>query len=56
MKYCVYLSQNKLALQRLDETIVWHDTGNADALLLAAQKVKKYEIENINDNEKILIK
>ena len=33
-------------LQRLDETIVWHDTGNADALLSAAQKVKNYEIDN----------
>ena len=42
----IYLSQNKLALQRLDETIVWHDTGNADALLEAAQKVKNYEKEN----------
>ena len=42
----IYLSQNKLALQRLDENIIWHDTGNADALLTAAQKVKKYEIEN----------
>ena len=42
----IYLSQNKLALQRLDETIVWHDTGNADALLVAAQKVKNYEIDN----------
>ena len=42
----IYLSQNKLALQRLDETIVWHDTGNADALLEAAQKVKNYEIDN----------
>ena len=42
----IYLSQDKLALQRLDETIVWHDTGNADALLEAAQKVKNYEKEN----------
>ena len=42
----IYLSQNKLALQRLDETIVWHDTGNADALLEAAQKVKNFEKEN----------
>ena len=42
----IYLSQNKLALQRLDETIIWHDTGNADALLEAAQKVKNYEIGN----------
>ena len=42
----IYLSQNKLALQRLDENIIWHDTGNADALLTAAHKVKKYEIEN----------
>ena len=42
----IYLSQNKLALQRLDESIVWHDTGNADSLLEAAQKVKNYEKEN----------
>ena len=42
----IYLSQDKLALQRLDETIVWHDTGNADALLEAAQKVKNYEMDN----------
>jgi len=42
----IYLSQNKLALQRLDETIIWHDTGNADALIEAAQKVKNYEKEN----------
>ena len=42
----IYLSQNKLSFQRLDETIAWHDTGNADALLEAAQKVKNYEIEN----------
>ena len=42
----IYLSQNKLALQRLDENIIWHDTGNADALLTAAQKVKRYEMEN----------
>ena len=42
----IYLSQNKLVLQRLDETIVWHDTGNADALIEAAQKVKNYEKEN----------
>ncbi|GIR65993.1 MAG: hypothetical protein CM15mP70_11000 [Pelagibacteraceae bacterium] len=42
----IYLSQNKLALQRLDETIIWHDTGNADALLEAAQKVKNYEMDN----------
>ena len=42
----IYLSQNKLALQRLDENIIWYDAGNADALLLAAQKVKRYELEN----------
>ena len=42
----IYLSKNKLALQSLDKTIIWHDTGNADALLIAAQKVKNYEIEN----------
>jgi len=42
----IYLSQNKLALQRLDESIVWHDTGNAEALLEAALKVKNYEKVN----------
>jgi len=42
----IYLSKNKLSLQRLDETIVWYDTGNAEALLEAAQKVKDYEIAN----------
>ena len=42
----IYLSKNKLALQRLNKNIIWHDTGNADALLTAAQKVKNYEIEN----------
>ena len=26
----IYLSQNKLALQKLDDTIIWHDTGNAE--------------------------
>lgn len=32
-----------LSLQRLDETIVWHDTGNAEALLSASQKVRQFE-------------
>ena len=42
----IYLSQNKLSFQRLDENIIWHDTGNAEALLEAAQKVKNFENEN----------
>ena len=42
----IYLSQNKLGLQRLDESIIWHDTGNAEALLTAAQKVKQYESDH----------
>ena len=42
----IYLSQNKLGLQRLDESIIWHDTGNAEALLLAAQKVKQNETDH----------
>ncbi len=39
----IYLSKKKLALEILDDSIVWHDTGNANALLEAAQKVKLYE-------------
>ena len=39
----IYLSKKKLALEILDNSIVWHDTGNANALLEAAQKVKLYE-------------
>ena len=42
----VYLINNKLSMQRLDETIIWHDTGNAEALLTASIKVQKYEKEN----------
>ena len=42
----IYLSKNKLALEILDNSIVWHDTGNANALLEAAQKVKLYEENN----------
>ena len=42
----IYLSQNNIAIQSLVVSIIWLDAGNADALLLAAQKVKKYEIEN----------
>ena len=42
----VYLSKKKLALEILDNSIVWHDTGNANALLEAAQKVKLYEENN----------
>ena len=39
----IYLSKKKLALEILDNSIIWHDTGNANALLEAAQKVKLYE-------------
>ncbi len=42
----IYLSKKKLALEILDTSIVWHDTGNANALLEAAQKVKLYEENN----------
>ena len=42
----IYLSKKKLALEILDDSIVWHDTGNANALLEAAQKVKVYEENN----------
>ena len=42
----IYLSKKKLALEILDNSIVWHDTGNAKALLEAAQKVKLYEENN----------
>ena len=27
----------------MDESIVWHDTGNAEALLSASQKVRQFE-------------
>ena len=33
-------------MEILDDSIVWHDTGNANALLEAAQKVKLYEENN----------
>ena len=33
-------------MEILDTSIVWHDTGNANALLEAAQKVKLYEEDN----------
>ena len=42
----IYLSKKKLALEILDNSIIWHDTGNANALLEAAQKVKLYEESN----------
>ena len=42
----IYLSKKKLALEILDDSIVWHDTGNANALLEAAKKVKLYEENN----------
>ena len=42
----IYLSKKKLALEILDNSIVWHDAGNANALLEAAQKVKLYEENN----------
>ena len=42
----IYLSENKLALELLDNSIIWQDTGNAKALLEAAHKVKIYEQNN----------
>ena len=42
----IYLQNNKLDLQKLDSSIIWHDTGNAEALLSASLKVKQYEIDN----------
>ena len=33
-------------MEILDNSIVWHDAGNANALLEAAQKVKLYEENN----------
>ena len=42
----IYLQNNKLDLQKLDASIIWHDTGNAEALLSASLKVKQYEIDN----------
>ena len=42
----IYLSKKKLALEILDNSIVWQDAGNANALLEAAQKVKLYEENN----------
>ena len=39
----IYLNMQNLSLQRLDETIVWHDTGNAESLLSASQKVRQFE-------------
>ena len=39
----IYLNMQNLSLQRLDESIVWHDTGNAEALLSASQKVRQFE-------------
>jgi len=42
----IYLQNNKLDLQKLDDSIVWHDTGNAEALLSASLKVKQCEIDH----------
>ena len=42
----IYLSENKLAIELLDDSIIWQDTGNAKALLEAAHKVKIYEQNN----------
>ena len=42
----IYHSEKKLNLEVLDKSIVWYDTGNANALLEAAQKVKLYEQNN----------
>jgi len=39
----IYLQNNKLDLQKLDGSIVWQDTGNAESLLSASLKVKQYE-------------
>ena len=39
----IYLNMQNLSLQRLDESIIWHDTGNAEALLSASQKVRQFE-------------
>jgi glucose-1-phosphate thymidylyltransferase len=39
----IYLQNNKLDLQKLDDSIVWHDMGNAESLLSASLKVKQYE-------------
>ena len=42
----IYLSENKLAIELLDDSIIWQDTGNAKALLEAAHQVKIYEQNN----------
>ena len=42
----IYLSENKLAIELLDNSIIWQDTGNAKDLLEAAHKVKIYEQNN----------
>ena len=42
----IYLDQGRLDLQILDNSIQWHDAGNADAMLNASIKVKTYEKEN----------
>ena len=42
----IYLQNKKLDVQKLDASIIWHDTGNAEALLSASLKVKQYEIDN----------
>ena len=42
----IYLSENKLAIELLDNSIIWQDTGNPNALLEAAHKVKIYEQNN----------
>ena len=41
----IYLDQGRLDLQILDNSIQWHDTGNAGAMLNASIKVKNYEKE-----------
>ena len=42
----IYLKNQKLELQKLDDSIIWHDAGNAQSLLSASKEVQKYEIEN----------
>ena len=42
----IYLGNSKLALQKLDDSILWHDAGNAEDLLSASIKVQKFEKDN----------
>ncbi len=42
----IYLKNQNLELQILDDSILWHDAGNAESLLNASQDIKKYEMVN----------